>query len=889
MSEYKISNVDEFTLNNGLKVLIKEMRQAPLVSAQLWFKVGSADEPMGSFGFAHFVEHMIFKSSENYKEGEASKLIRGFGGTENAATSYDYTYFYNLLGTEHIEFACEIMAERFHALFDEKELQTEKGVVLSELAGYENRPTTKLFETLCATAYERSPYSRPVIGYRQDLEAVSRETIYDFYKKYYIPNNATLVLVGDINRETALPYINKYFSPIPKGVLPLRYYSKELPQKGFKKSVVDIEGQVPMGYMAFHIPNLHHKDIDALSVLSCILSEGKSSRMTKHLVQTGKAASVSAFPMNRKQAGLFILGMAATEDTSCDEIYDLLIKEIEDIKNNPVTDEELTQAVNQTKAEIVYETDSVSGVGNALGMADVYGDWRDYNNQISRLEAVTPSDISYVLDKYFRENNTTYVVTGLEEKPVYTEVPEGALDNAQFPSPRQLPLATATPQAYGLGGQKEGGEPHVVGGETGSVSPEVVVDEPKRFTLQNGMTLIVKDNPLTSTVAVEGYVKHGDMYEPIGQSQVSKMVAYMLQAGTKMRDYLQIAKSLDQVGAYIDFDCTAERFSFYGKALSEYLDILLYNLSDCLVNSSFPEDIFEIKKKEALSILLHNRQLPSNVSSNCFYNNVVPQGVPFWSENFDNAITSVRDMAIDNVKDFYSYFSPQDTVLVVVGDARVEKVLELCENYFSSYKTNKTKKIISESVYDIPTDRKTFNIPMESAERSEVNMGYALNMKRQSEDFYKFKVLNNILGASGSLNSRFFEEIRERRGLVYGIYSTLIGSAYNGIWKVVFGTGRKSVDEGVRSVDNIMKDIVNIPVSDEEVRDNKNFILGMFAKSLETNEGQASMLSNAEYNNLGLDYDKKIRDYYMPLSSKDIKECAEKYMHPEKGVLVIAG
>ena len=864
MSEYKISNVDEFTLNNGLKVLIKEMRQAPIVSCQLWFKVGSADEPMGSFGFAHFVEHMIFKSSENYKEGEASKFIRGFGGTENAATSYDYTYFWNLLGTEHIDFALKNMAERFHALFDEKELQTEKGVVLSELAGYENRPTTKLFETLCATAYERSPYSRSVIGYRQDLEAVSRETIFDFYKKYYIPNNATLVLVGDINRETALPYINKYFSPIPKGVLPQRYYSKELPQKGFKKSVVDMEGQVPMGYMAFHIPNLHHKDIDALSVLSCILSEGKSSRMTKHLVQTGKAASVSAFPMNRKQDGLFILGMAATEDTSCDEIYDLLIKEIEDIKNNPVTEEELTQAVNQTKAEIVYETDSVSGVGNALGMADVYGDWRDYNNQISRLEAVTPSDISYVLDKYFRENNTTYVVTGLEEKPVYTEVPEGVFSKEQSAISNN-PLK---PFEY---------------------VKQTCLQEPKRFTLQNGMTLIVKDNPSTSTVAVEGYVKHGDMYEPIGQSQVSKMVAYMLQGGTKTRDYLQIAKSLDQVGAYIDFDCTAERFSFYGKALSEYLDILLYNLSDCLVNSSFPEDIFEIKKKEALSILLHNRQLPGNVSSNCFYNNVVPQGVPFWSENFDNAITSVRDMAIDNVKDFYSYFSPQDTVLVVVGDARAEKVLELCENYFSSYKTNKTKKIISESVYDIPTDRKTFNIPMESASRSEVNMGYALNMKRQSEDFYKFKILNNILGASGSLNSRFFEEIRERRGLVYGIYSTLIGSAYNGIWKVVFGTDRKSVDEGVRCVDNIMKDIVNIPVSDEELRDNKNFILGMFAKSLETNEGQASMLSNAEYNNLGLNYDKKIKDYYTPLLSKDIKECAEKYMHPEKGVLVIAG
>ncbi|MBQ0105622.1 MAG: insulinase family protein, partial [Armatimonadetes bacterium] len=668
------------------------------------------------------------------------------------------------------------MAERFYPLFDKEELKKEIGVVLSEMEGYENRPTSVLSQSLSNTLFEGSPYRRPIIGYREDLENINRENLIDFYKKFYIPNNATLVLAGDIDRNKAIECINKYFAPVSKGKVPYRKYYSEPSQKSFKSLSVDFCGETEISYFGFHIPNIYHKDADALTMLGSILSDGKNSRLYKSLVSTGKAVQVYAAPLLRKLESFFVIDVTANSQYKSDDFSEEVIKALEDVKKMPVTEEEIKTCLNQLKADIIYETDSVSGLGNALGMADVYGNWKDYNEQIPRLEKVTPKDISRVLNKYFVPNNCTLVSTYHVKKQKYVNVPKGKPDKT--------------------------GKINCLLPETTDVILNNLSDNkkwicPKKFILQNGITVIVSENKGSSTVAVEGFVRHGDMYEPINQPGVSDMTARMLSSGTETRNYLEIAKSLDSVGAYIDFDISCEKLSFSGKSLSEYTDLLLYNLADCLVHSVFPEDRISFSQDAFLADLYYNKEVPNKSASNIFYNNVVEKGKPYYLASADETIEYIKKITRKDIFDFYSELRPEDTVIAIAGDVDGDKISELCNKYFSDFESGKKKKYITESVYSIPDDMKVFDIPMEKKSEAAVLYGYPINMKRESEDFYKFKLCNQILGGGGALNSRFGIEIRENRGLVYGISSGFSGGKFNGIWRVGFGTNRKSVDEAL--------------------------------------------------------------------------------------------
>ncbi|MBQ9358660.1 MAG: insulinase family protein, partial [Abditibacteriota bacterium] len=260
----------EYSLHNGLKILIRENHSVPLFTCQLWFRAGSADEPEGLYGAAHFIEHMLFRSTRDYPSGEITRRLRLLGGAENAATSRDYTYYWTVLPPEGLEFAVEIMGQRFLALFLEDELRTERQIVLSELEGGEDSPARMLYRQLCSRAYSCSPYARPVIGLRQDLEAMTGESLRGFYERYYVPSNAVLVLVGDVNEREVLDCAEKYFGSLPAAAAPDRKTVKEPPQTGRTDCSLVCGVRHPMIETGCHIPDMHHPDADPLSLLGYI-------------------------------------------------------------------------------------------------------------------------------------------------------------------------------------------------------------------------------------------------------------------------------------------------------------------------------------------------------------------------------------------------------------------------------------------------------------------------------------------------------------------------------------------------------------------------------------------------------------------------------------------
>jgi len=856
------NNVKEFKLDNGLKVIVKENHSAPVFTAQLWFKVGALDEPLHLSGSAHLIEHMLFRSTKHFKAGEISKTLRGYGGVDNAATSYDYTYYWVLLNPKYLDFAIQIMAERFEALFLEDELKKETGVVLSELQGYENSPSNQLFNSLSAASYDVSAYKRPVIGYREDLEKVKRDNLYKFYKTYYVPENATLVLAGDITEKEALKYVKEHFGRIKHGNLPERNYYIEPVQKGKKVVDVDIAGETSMVYMSYHVPDIKNKDIDALTVLGEILSNGKTGRLYQNMVENGSCVNAFGEPFSRKMPSMFVFGAIGNPGVTEDVLIDELIAEIEKIKITSITDEEFNRAINQTRADIIFENDSVSGQGHALGVCEVYGDWRDYDLAIARIESVTKEDIIRVANKYFVNSNLTIARSNRVKENNFVTVPCDTFKKVEYKDLDKTSNSSVTD------------------------NKEI---KPHRKVLDNGIVVLVQENHSNPTVALEGYFEAGDMYESRDMPGVSKLTANMLMRGTKTRSSLDIAKSLEDVGASLEFGVSAEKTDFAGKALSMNLDVLINNLSDCILNPSFPDDQIEKLRNEVVSNISYNKLIPRNVANQTFFNQVVGKDTPFYLASFDDMMDYANKFKKEDLIDFHKKYRPDNMVIAVAGDVNPEEVFNTVEQYFKDFKAVGEKPVIANPIYEKSTDLKVIKVPMEDKAESYVVYGYPVNTSRMGEDFYKFRIANQILGGGGALNSMLGNEIRENKGLVYGIYSSASGVALNGIWCVSFGTAPQHVDEALTAVYDIMDKFVKNKVTESEVNDTKNFVLGMFSQGLETNEGCATILTQIEYSNLGLDYFHTINDKYKDITANDVLEMAQKYIYPKKGVLVICG
>ena len=857
------SNVEEFSLENGLKILIKENHAAPVFTAQLWFKVGASDEPENLSGAAHLVEHMLFRSTEDFKAGEMSQKLRALGGIDNAATSSDYTYYWVLMNPSDLDFALKIMSERFKAKFNEDELEKEKTVVISEMQGYENNPIQQLYQSLFATSYDLNAYKRPVIGYKQDLLSMTREQIYDFYKKHYVPETATLVLVGDINVKDALEISKKYFGNIENNPSLKRVFMTEPAQKGKKVSETEIEGNTSLVLMGYHIPDIHHDDADALTVLSYVIGEGKTSRLYQNMVEADVASEVWGYPYFRRMPSLFMLGAIGKPDISEEILEKELCKQIEDIKNNAITDEEFERALSKARAEVIFENASVSGQGNSLGNASVFGDWQDYDQMIPRLEKVTKNQVIEVAQKYFIDSNLTIARSKRVEDLALLTIsePQNVLRTYDAKSSKDLTVAE---------------------------NKKLV---PIRKTLSNGVTILVMENPSNPTVAIDGYLQAGEIFEPKDKSHISSIVSNMLMRGTKNLTSLDISKELENRGSELSFYSSIEKTNFTAKALSENTESLLKILSDVLLNPFFLQEELDKIKQEIITEVMYNKQLPKQVASRTFYNKSVPENDPNHQKTYDGVLAELEHIKLSDLENFYNDFYRPDTfVISVCGDVKADDVFNLLEKYFSSWiSLNTPKPEIPQIEYADPIDLQRINIEMKGKSESSIIYGYPINLSRRNPDFYKMRLANQILGGGGALNSRFGEEIRENRGLVYGVGSAITGLGANGMWVGSMGTSPENVDEAVETMFSLMKEFKDNGVTEKELEDSKKFIIGTFSQVLETNEGCAAILSQIEYSNLGLDFLQNIENYYKDITIEDIKEVSNKYLFPEKGTLVIVG
>jgi len=402
-------DVLKFTLKNGLKVILLEEHKAPVVTFQIWYRVGSRNEITGKTGLSHLMEHMMFKGTKKHGKGAFSRIIAKNGGTENAFTGNDYTAYFESLSADRIELSLELEADRMqNLLLDPDEFLLERSVVMEERrTRTDDDPYSYLVENLYAIAFLIHPYHSPVIGWMSDLERLSQEDVVQHYKTYYVPNNATIVVVGDFYADELLPRIKKHFEKIPKGPEPAQALPPEPEQIGSRRSIVRREAQLPFVFSAYHVPNYKNPDSYALTVLSNILSEGKSARLYRSLVYDQQIALETGgyYSGLTSDPELFYVYATAHPKGNPDKLEEALEKEITLLQSKLVSPTELKKAKNQISATYLMGSDSIFFRAMQIGTAETVGaGYRYVFDYVGNIRKVTVEDIRRVARRYLKND-----------------------------------------------------------------------------------------------------------------------------------------------------------------------------------------------------------------------------------------------------------------------------------------------------------------------------------------------------------------------------------------------------------------------------------------------------------------------------------------------------
>jgi zinc protease len=405
-------DVKEYRLDNGLKVLIIEEHKAPVATFQVWYRVGSRNEPADKSGLSHLLEHMMFKGTPLYGPALLSRIVQKNGGIDNAYTTKDYTAYFELLSSDRISIAIDLESDRMQNLaLEPKEFSSERRVVMEERRlRYEDDPQNSLFEEVVAAAFKVHPYHRPVIGWMSGIDSIERKDLYNYYKTYYSPENAVIIIVGDVHAETIIKKVKELFGEIPPAESPQRdITSIEPEQKGERRVLLKREAELPYIIVAYHIPSFPHEDSYALDVLSMILSGGKSSRLYQSLVYDQKIAlSASAdYSGFNKEPYLFFLSATAAPGIDINEVEKSLYIQIEKIMTDLPSEREIQKAKNQIESSFIMEQDSIYLQAMKYGIFEMLGDWRLIERYLEGIRNVKADDIVKVAGKYFTDYNRT--------------------------------------------------------------------------------------------------------------------------------------------------------------------------------------------------------------------------------------------------------------------------------------------------------------------------------------------------------------------------------------------------------------------------------------------------------------------------------------------------
>ncbi|WP_426027161.1 M16 family metallopeptidase [Brevundimonas sp. TWP2-3-4b2] len=869
------------TLPNGMDVYTARDTSTSNVTVQVWYRVGSKDDPQARSGFAHLFEHLMFKATKDFPDETFDRLTEDVGGNNNAFTSDDVTAYHETIPANHLERLIFAEASRLGSLVvNENVFESERDVVKEEYRqGVLAQPYGRLFSLFVpATVYQDSPYRRSTIGSIENLDAATIEDVRRFHATYYRPDNAFLIVAGNFDQAQLDGWIDQYLAPLPNPDRPLPANRVVEPEPTGPREVTFHAPNVPLPAVVLAWPTVAYRDADriALTVLDGVLSTGESSRLYRSLVYEQQlAAQASSSPDFAKQAGYMSTFAIMAGGKTPDEGIAALRAEIARFRDEPVTEAELAEAKNELVADALRSRETVDDRANVLGFALIQtNDASVADREIAGIQAVTAADIQRVARRYLTDQRSVTIryLTADEANPVSQQVTE-------VTAPVQIAdlapvgeILTLLPEA----------ERAALPGIAEAVSP--VTPPVADFRLDNGLRVLVVEKDGLPLVSARLSFDAGQANEAAGKAGVASMTAALLTQGTTTRTAPQIATEIEQLGATVGAGAGADFSNVFANAPANVFPQALALMADLVRNPTFAEEELDRQRTQALDALRIALTTPGPVAAQAAAR--IVYGDAQYGSPASGTLTTIPAITREDVAIFHSQrYRPIDATLVFSGDINEAEARALAQSAFGDW-TSASAVAAANNPAGPTLPPRIVVIDQPGAGQAAVTVALR-GVSRTDADYFPLTLGNTLLG--GSFTSRLNQEIRIKRGLSYGTRSSLGVRRDDGLFTASAQTRN---DAAAEVADLILAEVTRLSTtrpSPSELTTRQAILTGAFGSSLETVDGLGGLVAGLALYDLPMS---ELADYVGNVEAIDgpaVEAAFARHLPVDRASLVIVG
>ncbi|MCL5028115.1 MAG: insulinase family protein [Bacteroidetes bacterium] len=851
------------TLKNGLRVVIVRNALAPVVTTEINYLVGSNEAPKGFPGTAHALEHMMFRGSKELSADQLADITAAMGGDFDADTRQTLTQYYFTVPSEDLDVALHIESIRMKDILSTDSLwKNERGAIEQEVAQDLSNPQYVFYSKLLDALFKGTPYAHDALGTRPSFDKTTGEMLKNFHNSWYAPNNAILVIVGDIQPQKALDEVKDLFENIPSKKLPER---PEVNLEPVKSDTLNLPTDLPYGLavITFRMPGSDSPDYAAAQILSDVLSNQRGDLFSK-LVPVGKALyagfQYSDLPKAGLGFGLAVFPKGANSKTLIDEIQSILN---DNIKKG--FSEDLVEAEKRHElSNFEFQKNSVSGLASVWSEALAAEGKLSPQDDIDALEKVTVEDVNRVAKKYLDPSHAIYAILTPQSsgKPI-SQKGFGGQESFAPKNPKAVKLPVWADKALSR-----------LTVPTSVVKPTVTV-------LSNGMKLIVQNENVSNTISVYGRIKsNSDLQTPKGQEGVASVLDQLFSYGSKTLDRISFQKALDDIGAD---EGAGTNFSLH--VLSNHFEEGVKLLADNELNPGLPERAFNIIKQQTAATVAGELKSPDYLTGKALNTALYPPNDPVQRETTPGTVNS---LSLKDVHDYYSkVYRPDLTTIVVIGNVTPEKAKDVIEKYFASWKGEGQKP--ETELSSVPENKpSTSSVPNKSRVQDKVILAETLGLNRSNPDYYALQLGNHVLGGA-FYATRFYKDLRENAGLVYYVSSSFNVGKTRSTYEINYGCDPQNVTKAKSIIVRDLKQMRKNDVTSYELEQAKSMLMREIPLSESSLNSIALGLLSRSIDDLPLDEPFIAAKIFLKLSAKDVKNAFSKWVRPSGFVQVSEG
>jgi zinc protease len=861
-----VEGITEYRLQNGLKILLMPDASKPTVTVNVTYLVGSSHENYGETGMAHLLEHLMFKGTPN--NAKITEEFNRRGMRMNGTTSLDRTNYYELFqaSDDNLQWALAMEADRMvNSNIAQKDLDSEMTVVRNEYESGENSPGGVLMKRLQSVAYDSHNYGHSTIGHRSDIEHVKIENLRAFYRTYYQPDNAVLLVAGKFDQDKTLSWIASSFAAIskPSRTLP-EFWTTEPTQDGERSFVVRRKGDVQLVMLAYKVPASLHADRDAVDFAGSILASAPHGRLHKQLVETGKVVQVFSTGLGGVSSGLKIIGAVVKKGESVDVAKDILVAGIDDFKKNPPTPEEMARVKRESANTYEKILNNHETLGVAMSEYIAMGDWRYFFKDRDETEAATAEQVNAAVKRYLVRDNRT----------VGMFVPE------DVPQRAEIPLAPAMAEVMKDFKAKE----NTLSAEVFDPSPANIDQRTQHATIGGLQLAMLTKKTRGETVNVALNLHWGDEKNLMGKKHIASFTGNLLASGTSKFTRAQLTDEFSKLkisGGLYSFQTTKTN-----------LPAALALLAHILREANFPEVEFRQNRERALVAIEASRNEPANVANRAMalHFNAYPKGDFRATESLDESLLNIKSLKLEDIKTYHQqFYGASKGQLSIVGDFDIASTRQAVEAAFSGWLSKATYARLVSQRKPVSAVRQFFNTP--DKENGYYTSRMNLVLLEDDADFPALRVGNYIFGGGAGLNSRLMERLRQKDGLSYGGSSSLYAGEIDpdGSFSISAIAAPQNLGKVENAVSEELYRVLKEGFSAEELARAKSGLLQQRLQGRTTDGSVAGGWNTNLYLARTWAWTQTMDDKINALTLAQVNAAFKKYIEPSKMSVFIAG